>query len=186
MLRRRFAGVSRPLAPLLSIETGLAHPRFPPTLLHYHLLTDPELEELARFYHQNEPSRFSMEYPMPVVTRWRTPPAAAGGAHHAAGDDSGMDMDVDVDVDVESAEVKELREILQLPMDAGDLESYRSLQDKRRRFGRFMGLQGMESATTEEGDLSMREEMERWVNNEIARREAREAELDAWRSKGYW
>ena len=178
MLRRRFAGVSRPLAPLLSIETGLAHPRFPPTLLHYHLLTDSELEELARFYHQNEPSRFSMEYPMPVVTRWRTPPAAAGAAH--AGD--GMDMDVDV----ETAEVKELREILQLPMDEGDLESQRRLQDKRRRFGRFMGLQGMESATEQEGDVSMREEMERWVNNEIARKEAREAELDAWRSKGYW
>ena len=117
-----------------------------------------------------------MEYPMPVVTRWRTPPAAA--AHEG----DGMDMDVDV----ETAEVKELREILQLPMDEGDLESYRRLQDKRRRFGRFMGLQGMESATEQEGDVSMREEMERWVNNEIARKEAREAELDAWRSKGYW
>ena len=120
-----------------------------------------------------------MEYPMPVVTRWRTPPAAG---NLAANEGDGMAMDVDM----ESAEVKQLREILQLPVDEGDLESQRRLQDKRRRFGRFMGLQGMESATEQDGDVLMREEMERWVNNEVARKEARDAELDAWRSKGYW
>ncbi|MCJ1289675.1 hypothetical protein MMC34_001208 [Xylographa carneopallida] len=60
----------QPLAPLLSITTGTPHPSFPPTLLHYHLLTEAQLDELAHYYHQRSPSHASFLYPAPVVARW--------------------------------------------------------------------------------------------------------------------
>ncbi|KAL2216309.1 hypothetical protein M432DRAFT_99445 [Thermoascus aurantiacus ATCC 26904] len=44
--------LSRPLAPLVSITTGLPHPDFPRTILAYHLLTSSQLDDLARHYHQ--------------------------------------------------------------------------------------------------------------------------------------
>ncbi|MCJ1478484.1 hypothetical protein MMC13_007164 [Lambiella insularis] len=59
-----------PLAPLLSITTGTPHPCFPSTLLHYHLLTERQLDDLAHFYHQRTPTTFSFLYPEPVVERW--------------------------------------------------------------------------------------------------------------------
>ncbi|MCJ1380372.1 hypothetical protein MMC17_003475 [Xylographa soralifera] len=59
-----------PLAPLLSITTGAPHPAFPPTLLHFHLLTEAQLDELAHYYHQRTPSQSSFLYPAPVVGRW--------------------------------------------------------------------------------------------------------------------
>ncbi|MCJ1393842.1 hypothetical protein MMC18_006718 [Xylographa bjoerkii] len=59
-----------PLAPLLSITTGTPHPAFPPTLLHFHLLTEAQLDELAHYYHQRTPSQCSFLYPEPVVGRW--------------------------------------------------------------------------------------------------------------------
>ena len=161
VLTRRFAHMLRPLAPLLSIETGLAHPRFPRTLLHYYLLTSAELEELAHFYHQRTPSTFSMQYPMPVVSRW-----------HAPAETNEVDT-----------ETMELSDILGMPMDEQHFEKLCQLKSKRYRFGRFMGLQGMESGT---GEGNMREEMERWVASEMARRERRNLELESWRSKGYW
>lgn len=44
--------LSSPLAPLVSITTGLPHPDFPRTLLAYHLLTSSQLDDIARHYHQ--------------------------------------------------------------------------------------------------------------------------------------
>ncbi|MCJ1287465.1 hypothetical protein MMC26_006817 [Xylographa opegraphella] len=66
----RIARLRLPLAPLLSITTGIAHPAFPPTLLHYHLLTEAALDELAHHYHQRTPELASFMYPAPVVNRW--------------------------------------------------------------------------------------------------------------------
>ena len=158
LLNRRFAHVLRPLAPLLSIETGVAHPRFPRTLLQYYLLTSAELEDLAHFYHQRTASTFSMQYPMPVVSRWHAP----------------------ADTELVDAEILELSEILGMPLDDEHMRSLRQLKSKRHRFGRFLGLQGLESGN---GEGTMREEMERWVASEMARRERRDTELDSWRSK---
>ena len=160
LLSRRFAHMLRPLAPLLSIETGVAHPRFPQTLLHYFLLTGTELEDLAHFYHQRTPSKFSMHYPMPVVSRWHAPTRN----------------------DQADAEILALSEILNVPLDEEDVWSFCQLKSKRHRFGRFMGLQGLESG---EGEGNMREEMERWVAVEMAKKERRDTELESWRSKGY-
>ena len=158
LLNRRFKHLLRPLAPLLSIETGQPHPHFPKTLLHFHLLSQAELDNLAAFYHQRSPSDFSTQYPMPIVARWDSPPDAN-----------------DTDIDPQPPELARLL--------GADPEVVSQLNCKRRRFGRFMGLQGMESA---DGDKegTMREEMERWVQREIARREWRDREREAWRWKG--
>lgn len=57
-----------PLAPLVRLTTGTVHPRFPPTLLHFWLLTDAELDSLATFYHQRAPTcAWTTRYPCPVA-----------------------------------------------------------------------------------------------------------------------
>ena len=99
-----------------------------------------------------------MQYPMPVVSRWHAP----------------------ADTELVDAEILELSEILGMPLDDEHMRSLRQLKSKRHRFGRFLGLQGLESGN---GEGIMREEMERWVASEMARRERRDTELDSWRSK---
>ncbi|CAJ2501795.1 Uu.00g046480.m01.CDS01 [Anthostomella pinea] len=56
-----------PLAPLVQLTTGDVHPAFPPTLLNFWLLTDAQLEELAHFYHQRTPCRWTFHYPCPIT-----------------------------------------------------------------------------------------------------------------------
>ena len=160
---RRFTHLLRPLAPLLSIETGRPHPRFPATLLQFHLLSNKEVEDLAHFYHQDTPSQYSLQYPMPVVARWHAPAE-------------------EVDDEVQE-QVVEIRRRLGYAVDHFAMESTALLAGKRRRFGRFMGLQGMRSA---EGEGEMREAMERWVADEMAKREQRDQGLECWKNKGFW
>ncbi|KAL6715875.1 hypothetical protein ACLMJK_006836 [Lecanora helva] len=162
--KRRFAHLMRPLCPLLSIETGLPHPDFPKTLLHYHLLTDNQLDDLAHFYHQRTPSWYSMGYPMPVVTRWWAP---------------GNERDL------EEGEIDEMEDIRQM---LGVINQQRSdtvagTEEKRRRFGRFLGLRHCESAV---GEGNMRRQMEEWLADELAKRQHRDRELESWRSKGHF
>ena len=66
-LHEKLRHMALPLAPLVQITTGTTHPAFPATLLNFWLLTDTELEELAAFYHQRTPSRWSRQYPCPVT-----------------------------------------------------------------------------------------------------------------------
>ena len=131
LFKRHVDHLRLPLQPLLSIQTGVAHPSFPPTLLHYHLLTEAELDELTHFYHQRTPSSSSFSYPAPIVERWK--------------------RDANID-------------------------------DKRRRFGRFVGLRGCESPLEAQ---RMQHEMDRWVAARIKRGLEQEAEKEMWRSKGY-
>lgn len=56
--------------------------------------------------------------------------------------------------------------------------------EKRRRFGRFVGLRGCESPEMREGEA--RREMERWMEGEMRKREEREREREGWRGKGCW
>ncbi|KAI4199431.1 MAG: hypothetical protein LQ346_002569 [Caloplaca aetnensis] len=143
--RRKLTHLSTTLAPLLSITSGTAHPSFPSTILHYHLLTEDQLNELAHHYHQRTPSRFSLCYPLPVVGRW----------HHGT---------------------------------TGQGEA--KLEDKRRRFGRFVGLRGCESPVDGDGDEANREReqraMELYVEGEIKRREERAWAEMTGRGKGFW
>lgn len=70
-----------------------------------------------------------------------------------------------------------------------DGEKVAEVEAKRRRFGRFVGLRGCESPSVVGSAVSegeMRREMESWMENEMRRREARDAEERNWREKGCW
>ena len=67
--------------------------------------------------------------------------------------------------------------------------------EKRRRFGRFVGLRGCESPTAvmtprmaevRRREEEARAEIERWMDAEMRRREERERERMRWRGKGCW
>lgn len=163
LLKRRLAHLLRPLCPLVSVETGLAHPDFPQTLLQYHLLTDKQLDDLAHYYHQRTPGHHSMNYPMPVVARWWAP----------------------AEEELEEGEIDEMEDIRKIlgTMDAERSERVAGIEEKRRRFGRFLGLRNCESSV---GEGNMRREMEEWLANELARRQHRDKEMESWRSKGHW
>ncbi|KAL8922070.1 MAG: hypothetical protein Q9208_005380 [Pyrenodesmia sp. 3 TL-2023] len=144
--RRKLTHLTTALAPLLSITSGTAHPSFPSTILHYHLLTEDQLNELAHHYHQRTPSRFSLCYPLPVVGRWHQGTTEPGEAA--------------------------------------------KLEDKRRRFGRFVGLRGCESPVDGDGGEADREReqraMELYVEGEIKRREEKAWAEMTGRGKGCW
>ena len=105
-----------------------------------------------------------MGYPMPVVGRWWAPPNQE---------------------ELEEGEIDELEEVRQI---LGTIENERSgeeagIEEKRRRFGRFLGLRNCESSV---GAGNMRREMEEWLVGELARRMHRDREMQSWRSKGHW
>ncbi|KAI0482806.1 hypothetical protein GGR56DRAFT_208309 [Xylariaceae sp. FL0804] len=64
--RAKLSQMALPLAPLVQLTTGAVHPHFPASLLGFWLLTDAQLEELAHFYHQRTPCRWTACYPCPV------------------------------------------------------------------------------------------------------------------------
>jgi hypothetical protein len=122
-LRERIERLALSLAPLVRLTTGEIHPAFPKTLLHYHLLTDTQLDDLAHFYHQRTPSYWTMHYPKPMG--WRT----------------GLTID-----------------------------------EKRRKFGKFIGMMGCDTPNKTEEEL----QEEIW---EEARRARMEEEDLLWRRK---
>ena len=65
-LRQKLEEMRLSLAPLVQLTTGEVHPDFPPTVLHFWLLTNPQLEAMAHFYHQRTPCRWTACYPCPV------------------------------------------------------------------------------------------------------------------------
>lgn len=132
LLRRHLDHLSLSLQPLMSITTGTAHPDFPKTLLHYHILTEAQLDSLAQFYHQRTPSIFSFGYPEPVVARWN---ANAG------------------------------------------------IEEKRRRFGRFVGLRGCESPEKTCGLELDQLVLERWLEERVRQTAAHEQLINTWRAK---
>lgn len=99
---------------------------------------------------------------MPVVARWWAP----------------------AEQDLEEGEIDEMEEIKRI-MDLAEREdkTTASVADKRRRFGRFLGLRHCESS---QGEGEMRREMEEYIAREMARKEHRDREMESWRSKGYW
>ena len=101
---------------------------------------------------------------MPVVSRWWAP----------------------TNQELEEGEIDEMAEIKRIMQQAGPEEEDKTVatvEDKRRRFGRFLGLRNCESS---QGEGEMRREMEEYIARELARKEHRDRELESWRSKGYW
>jgi hypothetical protein len=123
-LQAKISQLALPLAPLVQLTSGQIHPSFPPTLLHYHLLTDAELEDLAHFYHQRTPCALTTHYPKPM--NWK----------------AGLTVD-----------------------------------EKKRKWGRFMGLRGCESPVV------MKTEEEIWAE---ARRARLEEDEEMWKRKREW
>lgn len=130
------AHLATPLVPLISVRTGLAHPYFPRSLLQYHLLTHEQLDALARWYHQtHDAGREGEMYPAPLgrskVWTFSTP--------------STLSSRSDLNSKTTKQEGKDA---------SGKLVS---LDTKRRRWGRFIGLRACESPTTtapQDGDSS--------------------------------
>ena len=164
-------------------------------MLHYHLLTDSQLDDLAHFYHQRTPGWYSLGYPMPVVGRWWAP----GPRELEEGEIDEMEevrkiLDSTSSTDdgswVPSFREMDEREIDEMngvrkTLDSTDKarsEKEASTEEKRRRFGRFLGLRNCESSV---GEGDMRRQMEEWVANEVTRRIHRDRELKSWRSKGH-
>ncbi|KAI1455726.1 hypothetical protein F4805DRAFT_264742 [Annulohypoxylon moriforme] len=65
--REKLRQMALPLAPLVQLTTGEIHPSFSGSLLNFWLLTDAQLEELAHFYHQRTPCRWTFHYPCPIA-----------------------------------------------------------------------------------------------------------------------
>jgi hypothetical protein len=123
-LQTKISQLALPLAPFVQLTSGQVHPSFPPTLLHYHLLTSAELEDLAHFYHQRTPCALTAHYPKPM--NWK----------------AGL-----------------------------------TINEKRRKWGRFMGLRGCESPVV------VKTEEEIW---EEARRARLAEEEEMWKRKRDW
>lgn len=100
---------------------------------------------------------------MPVVSRWWAPKEEL------------EEGEID--------EMEDVREILGMTEEEKRNPTTAGVEEKRRRFGRFLGLRNCESAV---GEGDMRREMEEWIASEMSRREHRDRELESWRSKGYW
>ena len=99
---------------------------------------------------------------MPVVSRWWAP----------------------TNQELEEGEIDEMEEIKRIMQQTEQEDkNVATVEDKRRRFGRFLGLRNCESS---QGEGEMRREMEEYIARELARRENRDRELESWRSKGYW
>ncbi|KAI1367361.1 hypothetical protein F5Y08DRAFT_76119 [Xylaria arbuscula] len=122
--KQKLQQMALPLAPLVQLTTGEVHPAFPGTLLNFWLLTDSQLEELAHFYHQRTPCRYTFHYPCPI--NW-----------------------------------------------SSDL----SLEEKRRKIGRFIGLRGCETPIRLRTEDELIEE---------ARRARLAEEDEMWRRKLPW
>ncbi len=105
-----------------------------------------------------------MGYPMPVVARWWAP-----GQREL----------------LEEGEIDEMEDVRQIlgTMDEKKSDNIAGIEEKRRRFGRFLGLRNCESSV---GEGDMRREMEEWLAGELARRDHRDREMESWRSKGHW
>ena len=101
---------------------------------------------------------------MPVVARWWAP--------------TNQELE-----EGEIDEMAEIRRVMQLAEQEEEDKNVATVEDKRRRFGRFLGLRNCESS---QGEGQMRREMEEYIARELARREHRDRELESWRSKGYW
>jgi hypothetical protein len=56
------------IAPIVHVETGLPPPDFPTTMLSLFLLTEPQLDSMARFYNQSTPTALTFAYP--AVMEW--------------------------------------------------------------------------------------------------------------------
>ena len=63
---KKIMEMRRQLVPFFQVTSGNVHQHFPKTTLHFWLLTDRQLEDLAVFYHQQTPCHWTIYYPCPI------------------------------------------------------------------------------------------------------------------------
>lgn len=184
----RLAHLRTRLAPLVSVTDQTAHAEFPATLLQYHLLTSPQLDALAQHYHQSSPRVESWGYPVSVVGRWAVPSSSSpllpsqpttttttnsnqSTAHSLSF--AIMGLEPDNGPTTGSGSGSEPASPASAPRRSGrGKKAKASVHDRRRRFGRFIGLRGCESPTLSAAEAMREEEryVDRWVEREAMRR----------------
>lgn len=191
IFERRLAHLQSPLRPLVSITTLQPHPSFPRTILHYHLLTSAQLDDLARHYHQSSPQKTSWAYPVTVAPRWNTPVSKSQSLERQAAtliwnDIMGCDSTSNSNgggggggVSITSTGTASGASDVVQANGAG-------IEDKRRRFGRFIGLPWCQSpgVTREEAELEAENAFWTWMERDLAQqREA--SRLESERKVGW-
>lgn len=61
------------IAPIVHIETGLAPPCFPATMLHLFLLTEAQLDAMAAYYSQSRRTPTAHTFAYPQIMDWHRP-----------------------------------------------------------------------------------------------------------------
>jgi hypothetical protein len=62
-LQKKIDEMRLTIAPIVHVETGIAPPQFPHTMLNLFLLTEDELDSMAQYYSQVTPSPQTYQYP---------------------------------------------------------------------------------------------------------------------------
>ncbi|MCJ1262652.1 hypothetical protein MMC22_002522 [Lobaria immixta] len=171
----RLATLRSTLAPLVSVTDHTAHPDFPATLLHYHLLTSPQLDALARHYHQSSPRVESWGYPVSVVGRWAvpsSPPPSSSSSFFPATTTTNSSSTLSINTAIMGLEPTTTTTTTTGSEQERRRRKKASLKARRRRFGRFIGLSGCESPTLAPEEAMREEEryVNRWVEREVMRR----------------
>lgn len=157
-LTKKIATLQLTLAPFVPLPSGPPHPAFPKTLLAFHLLSEDELDSLAHYYHQSTPGPWTLQYP--ATMNWDKDFLARPSSEAI---DISRQRRLSQQDDAFLAELMQTITDLSKPehisesdVDAhGDLRQYTRLSDrdririKRRKFGKFIGLVGMETPIEE-------------------------------------
>ena len=170
-------------------------------MLQYHLLSHAQLDALAEHYHQAVPSYYSLGYPTNVVGRWWAPSLEdddlmVRDQHFEALMEEARDTLRDIGVESVDATMMGVESVGKsvdvrenVGNDDGEAKRRRAaemiIEDKRRRFGRFIGLRDCESPGTEDEQVIERA-MEAWVWGELERRIRLEADLEVGTGKRGW
>ncbi|OCL01804.1 hypothetical protein AOQ84DRAFT_204011 [Glonium stellatum] len=62
-LASKIATLRLKIAPIICVTSGVPHPAFPNTMLAFWLLTEAQLDTMARYYSQSTPSKYTFMYP---------------------------------------------------------------------------------------------------------------------------
>ncbi|KAF2836588.1 hypothetical protein M501DRAFT_996796 [Patellaria atrata CBS 101060] len=108
------------LAPIHPLPTGPPHPAFPATYLHFYLLTEDELDSMARYYSQVSPDAYTFMYP--ECMRWDKAFLSPSNEKSEGGANG---------------------------EEYWRLTKSQRLWIKRRKFGKFIGLRGCETPVEE-------------------------------------
>lgn len=178
-LSHRLAHLRTTLAPLVSVTDLTTHPDFPATLLHFYLLTSPQLDALAEHYHQRSPRVESWGYPISVVGRWAvrsgglSSDGLSSGTPALPGTTATSSSALDISAAIMGLEPSDRKTGSGHGQGASGKAT---LADRRRRFGRFIGLRGCESPTLSLQEAMREEErcVELWFEREVMRRAEQE------------